>query len=241
LEEEILLARDIQLRLLPQEIPKFDRLDVAALALPSREVGGDFYDVVRLDDERLLLAIADVTGKGLPAAILMANLQASLHVLIPLPVSIEEAASHINRVICENTSYDKFITYFHSIYHHSTGELHYVNAGHNPPMLLRADGDVELLETGGLLLGVLKSMTYERGVVKLEPGDVLVLFTDGVTEAMGSAEEEYGEERLLEVLKANRHQPASVIIDAVHSDIRRFTGDTSRLSDDLTMVVMKVN
>lgn len=240
LEEEIRLARDIQLRLLPQEIPKFDQLDVAALALPSRHVGGDFYDVARLDDERLLLAIADVTGKGLPAAILMANLQASLHVLIPLPVSIEEAAAHINRVICENTSYDKFITYFHSIYHHATGELHYVNAGHNPPMLLRAGGNVELLETGGLLLGVMKNMTYERGSVTLEPGDVLVLFTDGVTEAMGIAEEEYGEDRLLDVLRANHNQPAGVIIDAIHNDIRRFTGDTSRLSDDLTMVVLKV-
>lgn len=240
LEEEMRLARDIQLRLLPQEIPAFEDVDAAALAIPSREVGGDYFDFSPLDSRRLLLAIADVTGKGLPAALLMANLQASLHVLFPLHMTIEEAASHINRVVCENTSYDKFITYFHAIFHRDQRTLEYVNAGHNPPILLRANGNVEYLERGGLLLGVMKYLTYERGHVELEPGDLLVLFTDGVTEAMGDDGEEYGDDRFLDVLRAHRLEPTRDILDAVHRDIRRFTGDTSRLSDDLTMVALKL-
>ncbi len=239
LEEEMRLARQIQMRLLPQRIPSFPEVEVATLALPSRQVGGDYFDVVKLEGRRLLLAIADVTGKGVPASLLMANLQACLHVMVPMDLTIEEATSHINRVICENTDHDKFITYFHGIYHAEDGAFHYVNAGHNPPMLLRKNGELELLEKGGLLLGVMKGLPYERGEVFLERGDVLALFTDGVTEAMNADEEEYGEERLEKMLRANQHHPARYILDAIYGDIQVFTGTTSFLSDDLTMIVMK--
>lgn len=240
LEKEMRLARGIQERLLPQELPSLPGVEVAAVALPSRHVGGDYYDVVKLDDDRMLLAIADVTGKGVPASLLMANIQAGLHVILPMDISIEEATLHLNRIICENTGYDKFITFFHGIYDARDRSFEYVNAGHNPPVLMRANGDMELLEKGGLLLGIMKSVTYERGRVTLDPGDVIAIFTDGVTEAMSPENEEYGEERLEACLSAYHHEPAQAILDAVRQDIRTFTHDPTLLSDDLTMIVFKV-
>lgn len=239
LEEEMRIARRIQERLLPQETPETGLYEVAALARPSRLAGGDYYDVVRVKDERLLLAIADVTGKGMPAALLMANLQASLHVVLPMDMTIEQAVGHINRVICQNTDTDRFITFFLAILHLDSGEMEYVNAGHNPPMVLRQNGSIELLETGGLLLGVLDQIGYEQGTVKLDPGDIAVLFTDGVTEAMGDAGEEYHEDRLEAVLKRVQTQSAADIVDSVHKDIAEFTGNVEELSDDLTMLVVK--
>ena len=239
LEEEMRIARRIQERLLPQQMPDIAEYEVAALARPSRFVGGDYYDVVRLKDERLLLAIADVTGKGTPAALLMANLQACLHVVLPMDMTIEQAVGHINRVICENTDTDRFITFFLAILHLDSGHMEYVNAGHNPPMVVRQDGSIELLHKGGLLLGVLDQIGYEHGTVNLDPGDIAVLFTDGVTEAMGAAGEEYHEDRLEAVLKRVHTQSAADIVDIVHKDIAEFTGNIEELSDDLTMLVAR--
>lgn len=239
LEEEMRLAREIQERLQPSEIPELASLQTASMAIPSRHVAGDYFDAILLGEGKLLFAIGDVTGKGMPASLLMSNLQACLRVLVPMDVSLEEAAAHINRVISENTGFDKFITYVHGIYDEETRIFEYVNAGHNPPTLVRANGDIELLETGGLLLGVVADAVYERGSVKLETGDVLFLFTDGVTEAMSPEEEEYGEERLEKLLQDTRHLTASEILNAVREDIRVFTEDVPVLSDDITMIVIK--
>ncbi len=239
LEEEMRLAREIQERLQPSEIPELASLQTASMAIPSRHVAGDYFDAIMLGEGKLLFAIGDVTGKGMPASLLMSNLQACLRVLVPMDVSLEEAAAHINRVISENTGSDKFITYVHGIYDEETRIFEYVNAGHNPPTLVRANGDIELLETGGLLLGVMADAVYERGSVKLETGDVLFLFTDGVTEAMSPEEEEYGEERLEKLLQETRHLTASEILNAVREDIRVFTEDVPVLSDDITMIVIK--
>ncbi|TDI68728.1 MAG: protein serine phosphatase [Bacteroidetes bacterium] len=239
LEEEMRLAREIQERLQPSEIPELASLQTASMAIPSRHVAGDYFDAIMLGEGKLLFAIGDVTGKGMPASLLMSNLQACLRVLVPMDVSLEEAAAHINRVISENTGSDKFITYVHGIYDEETRIFEYVNAGHNPPTLVRANGDIELLETGGLLLGVMADAVYERGSVKLETGDVLFLFTDGVTEAMSPEEEEYGEERLEKLLQETRHLTASEILNAVREDIRVFTDDVPVLSDDITMIVIK--
>lgn len=242
LEEEMRLARQIQENLQPKSMPDFRGVDLAMLALPSRHVAGDYLDIVKLSDDRLLLAIGDVTGKGVPASLLMSNLQAALHVLVPMEITLEEATAHINRVISGNTDFDKFITYFHCIYNSSTSVLDYVNAGHNPPYLVRgADGSVEELEEGGLLLGVMSGSQYQRGTSTIVTGDIVVMFTDGVTEAMSPEEEEYGEERLLEVLAEARGGTATEILDAIHRDVIAFTGSATALSDDLTMVVMKLS
>ncbi|HMB90506.1 MAG TPA: SpoIIE family protein phosphatase, partial [Rhodothermales bacterium] len=140
LEKEMRLAREIQEGLLPREIPTLTGAEIATLALPSREVGGDYFDVIPLSNSRVLIAIADVTGKGVPASLLMANLQACLHVMVPMDLTLEEATAHMNRVICQNTGFDKFITAFSAIYHADTGELEYVNAGHEPPIVIHQDG-----------------------------------------------------------------------------------------------------
>lgn len=240
LEKEMRLAREIQVGLLPSKIPQLEGVDVAAFALPSRYVGGDYFDVVKLDDNRVLVAIADVTGKGVPASLLMANLQACLHVMVPMEIKMEEGMAHMNRVICQNTGFDKFITAFTGIYDRRTGHFNYVNAGHDPPMLVRADGSVEQLDKGGILLGVMKNMPYERGTVEMHPGDLVMMFTDGVTEAMGPAEEEYTPERLEACLLAHHQDAAQLIINAVQTDIVAHTGDVAELSDDRTMVLLKV-
>ncbi len=240
LEEEMRLARDIQERLLPRETPVVTGLQMASLALPSRHVGGDYFDLVAQQNGSILIAIADVTGKGVPAALLMANLQACLHTMVPMDLTMEEFIGHMNRVICQNTSFDKFITAFTGIYQPNTRRFEYVNAGHNPPMLLRENGDLELLEEGGLLLGVMKDMPYKRGSVDLHPGDILVSFTDGVTEAMSPDEEEFHEDRLEAVLREQQEGSAQDILDAVRTAIVDFTGSETHLSDDLTMIVMKI-
>lgn len=240
LQEEMRLARDIQERLLPSETPEVAGLEIASLALPSQHVGGDYFDLVAQQNGSILIAIADVTGKGVPAALLMANLQACLHTMVPMDLTMEEFIGHMNRVICQNTSYDKFITAFTGIYHPDSRQFQYVNAGHNPPMLLRKNGDLELLEEGGLLLGVMMDMPYKRGSVDLAPGDILVSFTDGVTEAMSPDEEEFHEDRLEAVIRAHQEGTAQEILDAVREAIVGFTGSDTQLSDDLTMIVMKV-
>ena len=239
MEEEMRIARRIQERLLPQETPDTSPYEVAALARPSRVVGGDYYDVVRLKGDRLLLAIADVTGKGMPAALLMANLQASLHVVLPMDITIEQTVGHINRVTCENTDTDRFITFFMAILHLDSGYMEYVNAGHNPPLVVRRNGAVEPLTEGGLLLGVMDRAGYERGATRLEPGDTAALFTDGVTEAMNPAGEEYEERRLKAALRRASAASAADIVDRIHRDISEFTGNVEELSDDLTMLIVK--
>ena len=239
LEEEMRLAREIQERLQPATLPTFEGLDTASLALPSRHVAGDYFDAIPLDENRILYAIADVTGKGVPASLLMSNLQACLRILVPLDISLEIGTAHMNRVITENTGYDKFITYFHGVYDRRDGSFKYVNAGHNPPTLVRADGSMELLDKGGLLLGVLAGVPYESGTVTLGVGDVLSMFTDGVTEAMSPEGEEWGEERLEPLLISNRGKSAEGVLKDVHDAIKEFTEHAPVLSDDLTMIVVK--
>lgn len=183
--EEIQLARKIQTQLLPDPLPQMVGLDAAALNIPSKEVGGDYYDVAQTPDGNHVIAIGDVSGKGIPASLLMANLQAMLHVLLPVEISLSEAMGRINDLLVQNTPSDRFITFFLGKFDGERSEFHYVNAGHNPPLLLRnGSDDPEWLHEGGLLLGALPTLSpYATGVITLQPGDVLVLYTDGVTEA----------------------------------------------------------
>lgn len=237
LEEELGLARTIQERLLPNPLPFVADLDMAGMNVPSQQVGGDYYDAIRRDDD-LYLAIADVTGKGIPASLLMANLQAMLHVLTPVSGGLGEVTGRINDIICQNTPSDRFISFFWARYAIGTGQLEYVNAGHNPPVVFRSDGDVVRLSDGGMLLGALPTFApYSHGSYRMREGDVVVMYTDGVTEAMNANEEEYGEERLMSAIRAHLDSDAAGIRDAIVGDVRRFTDDT--YSDDITMLVVK--
>ena len=242
MEEELNIAKDIQKGLLPDPIPQCEKLDIAADNISSYQVGGDYFDILKTPAEHLLLAIGDVTGKGIPAALLMANLQAMLHVLLPVDISLSEASGQVNDIIYQNTPSDKFITFFWGIFNPENSELRFVNAGHNNPILLRNGTDQpEELAEGGLILGAMSTMTpYEEEKVTLNSGDVLVLYTDGVTEAMNKDEtEEFGEERLIECIRANRRKSAEDIKKAIIEAVKDFSYDVQY--DDITLIIVKVN
>ncbi|HLR33681.1 MAG TPA: PP2C family protein-serine/threonine phosphatase, partial [Fodinibius sp.] len=191
-------------------------------------------------EQNLLFAIADVTGKGMPAALLMANLQAMLHVLLPTDISLAEATAQVNDIIHRNTPSDKFITFFWGIFHPQDRTFTYVNAGHNPPLLFKKDGPrPQELQEGGLILGAMPTMTpYNEQQVMLEKDDLLIFYTDGVTEAMNPKQtEEFGEERLINCILAHRRQPSRQIKQAIIGEVRQFAG--SLQSDDLTLIVVK--
>lgn len=242
LEEELNLAKTIQEGLLPSPVPTIDTFDIAAINVSSRQVGGDYFDLLKLPDEGHLLAIADVTGKGVPASLLMANLQSMLHALAPLNVTLEEASGRINDIIHENTPPDKFITFFWGKISNDGKNFRYVNAGHNPPMLFR-DGhqEPELLEAGGVILGAMPTlMPYECSEFEFQSGDLLVFFTDGVTEAMNPDQtEEYEEHRLIECIQKNRDKSSEGIMQAIIEDINSFSDNIQY--DDITMIVLKTS
>jgi phosphoserine phosphatase RsbU/P len=241
MEEELSIAKSIQRGLLPDPIPEIRGVDLAAKNTSSREVGGDYYDVAGTPDGNTIFAIADVTGKGVPAALLMANLQSMLHVLLPVDISLAEATERINNLIHKNTPSDKFITFFWAKYIAEHGIFRYVNAGHNPPLLLRKDSeDFEELDKGGLLLGAMETFTpYEQTDLILEEGDLIVCYTDGVNEAMNPEQnEEYGEERLKKCIKEFRHLSSSEIQEKIEEDVKLFS--KGALQDDLTLLILKL-
>ncbi|MEX0780015.1 MAG: PP2C family protein-serine/threonine phosphatase [Balneolales bacterium] len=238
IDEELNLARVIQKKLLPDEIPYIKGIDLAAFNLPSRQVGGDYYDVIPFENN-LFLAIADVTGKGVPASLLMANLQAMLQVMVPLNIDLAEATGKINTIIYKNTESDKFISFFWGKLDITNHVFTYVNAGHNPPYLFRAGTrDYEELSTGGILLGAMPTLgPYSEGSVKLGRDDMIVFFTDGVTEAMNSLEEEYAEKRLIKCIHKNKHRESGEVLNCIIDDVNAFRGN--QLGDDLTLMVIK--
>lgn len=238
MEEELRMARDIQQRLLPDTIPEISGIEISTLALSSGEVGGDYYDIAPLNKDRTLFMIADVTGKGVPAALLMSSIHACTHIMLPMNLSLEETIEHTNRMLYENTDPDKFITAFAAVYYHNHS-MAFVNAGHEPPLLVRADGRIERLSSGGPLLGTLPSASYDPGFVTLAPNDVMVMYTDGVTEAMGKAMEAYTEERLLNLVLTNQNHSAAELTEFIQDDVQQFTGPVEILSDDRTLIVVK--
>ncbi|MCW9705246.1 SpoIIE family protein phosphatase [Aliifodinibius sp. 1BSP15-2V2] len=242
MEEELNIAKNIQKGLLPDPIPQHEKLDIAATNISSYQVGGDYFDILETPAKKLLFAIGDVTGKGMPAALLMANLQSMLHVLLPIDISLAEASNQVNDIIYQNTPSDKFITFFWGIIDPDELTFRYVNAGHNPPLWFKADEESpEELQEGGLILGAMPTMTpYEEQQIKLSPDDLLVFYTDGVTEAMNeSATEEFGEERLLKCIQEHRQQTAKAIEQAIIKEVRSFSN--GQQSDDITLMVIKAN
>ena len=242
MEEELNIAKGIQKGLLPDPIPKSDELNIAATNISSYQVGGDYYDILEAPEDRLLFAIGDVTGKGMPAALLMANLQAMLHVLLPVDISLAEATGQINDIIYQNTPSDKFITFFWGIFNPENYQFHFVNAGHNPPVLLRSgSNEVEELTEGGLILGAMSTMTpYEDQTITLSKDDLLVFYTDGVTEAKNEDNtDEYGEERLFDCIEKHRDMSSQKIQEAIIKDVKSYSKDIQ--FDDVTIIVLKVN
>jgi sigma-B regulation protein RsbU (phosphoserine phosphatase) len=237
-EEEVATARRIQQQLLPETPPALPGWDVCASNSPSRQVGGDYHDFLPLPDNRVGLAIGDVSGKGVPAALLMSNLQAALRVRALGWHPVDRVVQDVNRQICRNTGYGSFISFFLGDLEPSEGRLSFVNAGHNAPLIVRRDGTVEPLETGGLLLGVFPEASYQRGEVRLDPGDVLAMYTDGVTEAWSPAGDMFSEDRLVQTLVRHRDRSAAELHDTVLAEVRSFQQGRPP-DDDLTLVLLK--
>lgn len=240
LEDELKIAREIQQGLLPQKLPQIPGYDLAAVNVSSKQVGGDYYDVLPRSETEYVIAIGDVSGKGTPAALLMANVQAAMRALAPLHRDLPETTSRLNDITFENTGGDKFITFFWGIVDSKTRGFRYVNAGHNPPFLVRKNRSVLRLSDGGLILGIMKTMQpYKEGFVQLEPGDTLFLFTDGVSEAMNAAGEDFTEERLEELVGRVSDRSAREMIQEVRTVVEDFCKGTPQ-SDDITMLVLKL-
>jgi len=233
---ELSEALKIQQRLLPQQVPQIDGWELAVSWQPASGVGGDCFDMIRLGDTRLAISIADVVGKGIPAALLMSNLQAAVRAFASEAVEPQALCHQVNRILCGNIAEGRFISFFYSVLDAPTGVMTYTNAGHYLPMLVRADGSVERLGAGGPVLGVLPDAEYEQAHVGIGPGDRLVMFTDGLTEARSAADEEFGEERLLDAAVAHRACSAPALQARLADSVAIFTG--GRLQDDATLIVL---
>lgn len=241
LRREVEIAREVQERLLVQQAAPFPGLDYAGACRPARFVGGDYYDYIRCGESRLGFVLGDVSGKGVSAALLMAGLQAALRARADIHGgALELVVSEINRHMCIATDEGRFATLFYGVFDAEGLRLDYVNAGHNPPLLIRAaSGDIEHLRATGPILGLSPESLYARGTTALQAGDLLVLYSDGVTEALDEADDFYGEERLQALVTSLRNAPADAIRDAVFEDLDRFAGERAQ-NDDITLVVVRV-
>jgi len=239
IEEELEIAREIQGNLLPQKKPSYKHFDVVAENITSRQVGGDYYDIISLDKDNFCIAIADVVGKGVPAALLMANLQAFLKVICKQGMKLDEATGLINDLVSENITDGKFITFFWALLNDEKKSIHYVNAGHNPPLLIRK-GNIIKLEKGGIILGVMKTLQpYISETVELKKDDVIVMFTDGISEAKSVNDEEFSDERLEKFVVGITDKSAAEILAAIKNEVRKFTYGAVQ-SDDITLMIVKV-
>lgn len=234
--QELQQAREIQQSLLPKEIPQVAGFEIDGAWEPARVVGGDYYDVIKLSHTRLGICIADVVGKSVSAALLMANVQASVRAFATESTSPSALCSRVNSVLCANIATGKFVTLFYAVLDAERGLLHYANAGHLLPILIQADGKAQELHNGGAVIGVFPEWKYEDSVVQLHPGDRLLLFTDGITEAGLAGGEEFGEQRLIEGARSYADKSTSELKSGLLSDVKQFCD--SQLRDDATLIVI---
>jgi serine phosphatase RsbU (regulator of sigma subunit) len=232
------IAREVQSRLFPQFLPPLKTLRYTGTCIQARVVGGDYYDFLDLGTGRLGIVLADISGKGIAAALLMANLQANLR--SRYMVALEDPhqlLQSVNQLFVANTPEDSYATLFYADYDDANHCLRYANCGHNPPLLLRANGDIERLEPTATVLGLFTRWVCEVKKVSLGPGDVLVIYTDGVTEAPNEAGEEFGESRLMNIVRAHPKIPVKEILSMILNEVQRFSGASQ--ADDLTLVIAR--
>lgn len=238
LEEELSVARQIQMGLLPKELPSLQNFDFAAFIEPSRQVGGDYYDFIPTALGRTGVVIADTSGKGVPAALMTARMQVMMQSEAKFGKSLMDIMSSVNNFLSFSTSADRFATCLYGEIDDLNRRFHYCNAGHNYPLLFRRDGAVEKLDKGGLLLGAFPNVNYEMGEILFEPGDLMILYTDGLSEAMDDKNIEYGEGRIIENVLKFKSQPPEIICSMIVKSVRQFAAGFDDL-DDMTLVVIK--
>lgn len=235
---ELSAALEIQKSLLPRTTPVLRGCELATAWQPVRSVSGDFFNILQFDERKSAFCIGDVAGKGMPAALVMSNAQALIKAFASEQCQPRELCTLVNRALGAQLSSGKFVTFFYAGYDSANRKLRYTNAGHNPPMLLRRDGTCVLLEKGGTVLGVFGDSQFEQGEVQLESGDRLLLYTDGITEVVNAAGEEFGEERLLAVLRANQKLSADTLQERIMATVTEFCGGD--FQDDATLLVLAV-
>jgi phosphoserine phosphatase RsbU/P len=228
----------IQQGFLPKEIPQIAGIEISAAWQPAQIVGGDYFDVLPFGERNLGFCIADVAGKGLPAALLMSNLQAGVRGMAASLVSPQDLCARLNSLLCRNIAADRFITFFYGHFEGRNRQLQYANAGHNAPIVVRRNGSHQRLTHGGGILGVFPGQAFECGAAELEPGDRVILFTDGVTEAQSSKDEEFGEARLISLLEENRALTAEELQKKILSAVADF--NSGNWHDDATLLILAV-
>ncbi len=240
LEEELAVAKQIQTGLLPTTLPILSNFEFATFIEPSRQVGGDYYDFIPIDDGYLGIAIADSSGKGVPAALLTARMQAVIQSEARLGKPVNEIMTAVNKFISRSNAPDCFATCFYCELDNKTRRLSFCNAGHNYPLLIRKSGEVISLETGGLLLGAFGNAVYDSGCVEFSPGDMLVMYTDGLTEMMDADEKEFGEARLIEYATRFRQHSVEAVCSKIVKSVKQFAAGPNEI-DDMTVVVIKAS
>ncbi|MGD1105196.1 MAG: SpoIIE family protein phosphatase, partial [Terriglobia bacterium] len=248
LQSELDIAREVQRQLFPQAVPRVPGLDLYGVCKAARSVSGDYYDFLKLDEHRVGLVLGDVSGKGISAALLMAAIQSALRAQFyngsadgqssaPTQLSTARVVDRLNCQIYANTPQEKYVTFFFAVYDARTRNLSYTNAGHLPPILFR-EGKIERLRTGGTVVGLFPSVAYEVGDIRLEPNDVLLAYTDGITEPENTYGEEFGESRLLEVARGMLNASPEVLVTEIYRSVDEWTG-SPELQDDMTLLLAR--
>jgi len=239
MEEELKVASEIQLRLQPVAPPKLQGWDMTGVSFPCREIGGDYYDyIASKKDNSVTIALGDVSGKGTGAALLMSSLHAAVRAQAQTTASVREVMGEINRYLYENTPSNKFVTLFYGKLNPESGVLTYSNGGHNPPALIQSGGEVNKLDVGGLPIGVMQNSVYREGQVEFRHGDVLIIYSDGITESVNDEGEEFGEARLIEVVRRYVDRSAAGLRDRIDEALSRFVGSAAPV-DDMTLMIVK--
>ena len=238
LQEDLRHANAIQQQLLPSEPPEIPGIKLAGVSHPARDVGGDYFDFIELGNNRWGIAVGDVSGKGMPAALTMANLQALVRGFAHAAPSVSACVKEVNRLLASSTGSKTFVTLVYAVYDANTRQLSYSNAGHNPPFLFRTDGTMEELTAGGLVAGAFDFSDYEEATVELHPNERLVFFTDGVTEAADPTDDQFGEERLEKSIREFTQPSANGLIEKVLADVLAFQQDAP-VADDITLVCLQ--
>jgi len=238
MQEEVNLASKIQRELLPKQAPAIPGYEISGKSIPAQMVGGDYFDFIPIDDQRLAVGLGDVSGKGLPASLLMANLQATLRGQTLFNTSAKDCIGKSNTLLHQSTSSEKFVTLFYGILNHHLHQLQYCNAGHDPPFLFSEGKDTARLRTGGIVLSIMDDYPYSEETVHLEPGDTLLIYSDGVPEAMNASKQQFGEERICELLRQHRTRPVAEQIDIIIAAVKEHAGAYPQ-SDDITLIALK--
>lgn len=238
MQQQMRMAQEIQMRLLPKVPPQIVGYDIAGKSTPAYSVGGDYFDFLKLNQAQVGLCLGDVSGKGVSAALLMANVQATIRSQSMLRAAPSQCLRNSSQQLYRSTDSNKFVTMFYGVLDTESGQLQYSNAGHNPPILIPDKGDPKWLTIGGPVLGAFPSSCYKEATVQLMPGDLLLIYSDGFSEAMNGNGEEFGAQRLMGTATKYRRIPAAELIDRIEEDVKNHCGDTLP-ADDMTMVVVR--